>query len=272
MMEKIIDTPGFNAVIKGRYGYVVFNKNDKYIGKAIEKYGEFSEFEVELFRQICYEGAVVVEVGANIGIHTLAIAGMVGKTGRVFAYEPQRIVFQTLCANMAINSIENVECYQIAVSSEDGFVLVPDLDYDVEENFGGVRIAGFSHGSKVPTARLDDLLDIQQLNFLKIDVEGMEGQVIRGASTLIETLRPCLYVENDVIEQSKELIELIGSFGYRMFWHLPAYFNINNYAGDRENIYPGLGSINMFCVHASVSASITGFQEITDSDFHPLQQ
>ena len=69
-MERIIDSSGFNAVIRGRYGYVVFNKNDTYIGGAIEKYGEFSESEVSLFRGICKEGNIVVEVGANIGIHT----------------------------------------------------------------------------------------------------------------------------------------------------------------------------------------------------------
>ena len=71
MLKRVIDSQGFNAVVKAKYGFTAYNKNDKYIGKAIEKYGEFSEAEAYLFKQICFEGAVVVEIGANIGTHTM---------------------------------------------------------------------------------------------------------------------------------------------------------------------------------------------------------
>jgi len=76
-MQKIIDTDGFNAVVKAKYGYVVYNKNDIYIGKAIEKYGEFSEAEAVLFKQICKPDDLVIEVGANIGTHTQLLSQLV---------------------------------------------------------------------------------------------------------------------------------------------------------------------------------------------------
>ena len=108
-LPKIINDEHFNAVVKGKYGYVVFNKNDRFIGQSIEKYGDYCEHEVALFKQICHPGNVVIDVGASIGPHTLALSRLVGNGGRVYAFEPQRIVFQTLCANIALNSITNVE-------------------------------------------------------------------------------------------------------------------------------------------------------------------
>ncbi len=271
MMEKIIDTPGFNALVKGRHGYVLFNKNDVFIGKAIEKYGEFSESEVVLFGQLCGEGDIVVEVGANIGAHTLVLAQRVGNNGRVHAFEPQRIVFQNLCANMALNSIENVECHLAAVGDQDGSVQIPDIRYDVQGNFGGVDIRQFNAGHKVPAVRLDSCLDLPRLKLLKIDVEGMELEVIGGARNLIARFQPVLYVENDRQDKSKDLIELIWSLGYRLFWHLPRLFNPRNFAGDPEDIYPGTVSVNMLGLHRSVTVDLSDFQEVLDSSAHPLK-
>lgn len=271
MLKKIIDTHGFNAVVKGRYGYITYNKNDIYIGKAIEKYGEFSEAEVELFRQLCVTNDVVVEVGANIGTHTLAFAHIVGNDGRVYAFEPQRIVFQTLCANLALNSITNVECFQVAASAEEGYVLIPEIRYDIEGNFGGVIIQDFNQGNKVPKVKLDTFLDIPRLKLLKIDVEGMEADVLTGATDIITRFKPILYVENDRVDRSKALIELIQSMDYKLYWHLPPLYNPNNFASDPENLYPNIASFNMLCFHNSIDINIEGSNEITDSNFHPLK-
>ena len=271
LMSKLIFSSGFNAVVKARYGHLVYNKNDIYIGRAIEKYGEFSEYEVELFRTICKSGDIVVEVGANIGTHTLALSQMVAPQGRVYAYEPQRLIFQTLCANMAINSIENVECYQAAVSSEEGTITIPELEYDRENNFGGLNIENFKNGYKVPLICLDNALEISALKLLKIDVEGMEHNVITGARNLIKKHRPVLYVENDREEKSSALIELIWSLNYKAYWHLPPLFNPNNFAGDPENIYPGIDSFNMLCLHNSI-ANLNNLPEVTDTNFHPLRK
>ena len=269
-MQKVIDSPGYNAVTQWKYGYVVYNKNDFYIGKAVEKYGEFSESEVRLFRQICQPGDVVVEVGANIGTHTVALAGIVGERGLVYAFEPQPIVFYTLCANVAINSLSNVHCLNMAAGATEGFVLIPDIRYDLPGNYGGVEIDKFKQGNKIRRVRLDNSIDVPSLKLLKIDVEGMESEVIRGAKKLITRHKPMLYVENDRVDKSKELIELIRSFDYRMYWHLPPLFNPDNFAGDNEDLYPGIVSCNMLCIHKSVTANMDGFKEVTDSNFHPM--
>ena len=272
MLKKLIDTAGYNALVQAKYGYMLYNKNDLYIGRAIETYGEYSESEVSLFRQICSQGDVVVEVGANIGAHTLVFAQLVGSGGRVYAFEPQRVVFQTLCANMALNSLTNVECYQMAASSEDGFVFLPDVHYDQTGNFGGIEISQSETGNRVPAVKLDDFLNVPRLRLLKVDVEGMESEVIAGAVRLIDRHKPILYVENDRLEKSKQLIELIWSLDCKAYWHLASLFSPDNYAGNIQNLYPGIVSANMLCVPNSLNLTVQGLTEIVDAGFHPLRR
>ena len=228
-MINLIDDNGFNRLKKSKYGYCLYNKFDMYVGKSIEYYGEYCDNEVKMFSQICKSGDIVVEVGANIGTHTLALANLVGKNGKVFAFEPQRIVFQTLCANIALNSILNTYTYQLAVGSESGVVHIPDINYQNIGNFGGVSVDSLANGEKVDLIKLDDFLEIDSLKLIKIDVEGMEVEVLKGAKRLINTYTPMLYIENDRVEKSQELIEFLWELGYRLYWHIPSLFNQKNY-------------------------------------------
>ncbi len=115
----------FNRLKTCRHGTMLFNFNDIYIGRSLDLYGEWTEGEVELFQQLIYPGNHVVEAGANVGAHTLFLANAVGPTGHVLAVEPQRLVFQTLCANLALNDIPNVDARQLALGSRQGTTMVP---------------------------------------------------------------------------------------------------------------------------------------------------
>jgi len=89
-----------NLVHDFRYGKIIYNTLDKYVGKSLKLYGEFSQGEADLFEMIVKPGACVVEVGANIGSHTIHLAQLAGKDGAVWAFEPQRLVFQILAGNI----------------------------------------------------------------------------------------------------------------------------------------------------------------------------
>jgi hypothetical protein len=106
------DPGGFNELKMCKSGPMLFNKFDVYVGGSLQKYGEFSVGEQDLFHAILQRGELVVEVGANIGAHTIELARLVGPEGEVHAFEPQRIVFQTLCANLALNQLTNVNASQ----------------------------------------------------------------------------------------------------------------------------------------------------------------
>lgn len=251
----------FNRQKVCRYGQMLYNKNDVYIGRSLDVYGEFSEGEVELFRQVMHAGNVVIEVGANIGAHTLFIAQQVGRSGVVIAFEPQRILFQTMCANLALNSVSNVYTLQQAVGARSGSVVIPPLDYTKENNFGGLALGGYESGEGVPLATIDGF-NFPACSFLKIDVEGMELDVLQGADRLIRQHRPVIYVENDREEKSAALIRHLDSLGYKLYWHRPPYFNPNNFLGNPQNVFGNIISQNMVCIHSSVPHQLNGLEPV----------
>ena len=256
-----LDPNGFNELRMCRTGPMLYNKYDIYIGGSLQKYGEFSVSEQNVFSQIVGTGALIVEVGANIGAHTVQLARLAGPDGEVHAFEPQRIVFQALCANLALNQCMNVFARQAAVGANVGTITVPHLDPLVRDNFGGVTLQGATFGESVPLVTLDGL-DLPACQFLKVDVEGMEVEVLEGAEQLIETHRPVMYLENDRVERSEELLRIVERLRYRAYWHYPRIFNPENYFGDPENSFGGTGSVNILCVPSESKFQVPGLRQV----------
>ncbi len=251
----------FNRHKTCRYGEMLYNINDTHVGRALDLYGEFAESEVEVFRQLIKPGYTVVEVGANIGAHTVFFARQVGPTGLVVAFEPQRLLFQTLCANLALNSVPNVLCFHRAAGTTHGSIDVPPLDPTAKNDFANVSLGDSPQGEQVPLVPLDAYA-LPQCNFIKIDVQGMEEDVVRGTAKLIERFKPILYVDNDRKGKSESLIRHIHELGYKMYWHTPAYYNPQNFLGNSENAFSGAVSRNMVCVHSEVSQSFSGMEVV----------
>lgn len=254
-------TDAFNKLQQCRHGQMLYNINDQYIGRSLDLYGEFSEGEIDLFKQLSKPGQVIVEVGANVGAHTVFLAQQVGITGRVLAYEPQRLVFQTLCANLALNNIANVLAFQQAVGAAQGEIVVPLLDWRREQNFGGLALGQYQEGERVPMITIDSL-NLQRCDLIKVDVEGMEMDVLRGATSTIARTRPFLYVENDRREKAAELVRYIDGLGYNMFWHAPPLYNPDNFRQNAENVFAQIVSLNMFCMHKDLPHQMQGFQKV----------
>jgi len=265
------DGRGVNRCVRAREGYVVYNRHDIYIGRSIERYGEFSEIEARLLRALVPPGGVVIEVGANIGTHTLVLAHAAGPAGWVVAYEPQRAVFQILCANLALNSLARVDARQRAVGAGPGSITVPDIDYGQPGNFGGVALGGTAQGSRVRQVALDADVDLPRLDLVKVDVEGMELDVLRGADGLLRRLRPMLYVENDRVDLSRELILHLRGLDYRLYWHLPPLFNPDNFFHESEDLFPDAVSVNMLAIPRERSQHVEGLAEVADPLEHPFK-
>ena len=259
--EVRLDPNGFNELRMCRTGPMLYNKYDIYMGGSLQKYGEFSMGEQEVFAQIVQPGALVVEVGANIGAHTVELARLAGRDGEVHAFEPQRIVFQALCANLALNQCTNVFARQSAVGEREGSLLVPPLDPAVRTNFGGVSLEGVTFGESVPLVTLDSL-DLPACQLLKVDVEGMEVEVLKGSGQLIETHRPIMYLENDRLERSEELLGIVARLAYNAYWHFPRVFNPDNYFGDAENVFGNVASVNILCVPKETNFPVTGLRQV----------
>jgi FkbM family methyltransferase len=226
-----------------RHGKFSYLANDAYIGRSLEIYGEYSEGELDLFRQLLRPGDVALDVGANIGALTVGMARMVAPGGAVIAFEPQRTIFEILCGNLRDNNLANVTAYRRAIGSEPGAIRVPPLDYARSDNFGGVTLGG-AQGDEVEVVTIDGL-GLPRLRVLKVDVEGMEREVILGARGTIARLQPALYIENDRAERSRALISLVFELGYRLWWHITPLFNPDNFFRHPHDIFGEVVSFNM---------------------------
>lgn len=250
------DEPGSLTVLKQcRHGKMLFLRQDRYVGRSLDLYGEYSEIEAEIFARNVRPGDCVVEIGSNIGAHTLRLAQLAGPQGVVHAFEPQRIIFQLLCANLAINGISNVWAYQEAAGRRPGTIRVPAIDYAAEGNFGGVSLTNSGPGDDVPMRTIDSMR-LTKLHMLKIDCEGMEKEVLSGARAVITTCRPVLYVENDRKNRSPDLVRLIDELGYDMWWHLPRLYNPDNFAKNPNNAFGRIVSVNLLCVPKERAAKL----------------
>jgi len=265
MDSKLLLDQGHVRLKQCRYGPMLYLVTDQYIGQSLDRYGEFSEGEVEVFRQVIRPGWLILDIGANLGAHTIFLAKTTGPRGCVHAFEPQRVLFQMLCANVALNALDNVYTHHTALGREPGMATVPRLDYTVSQNFGSLSLEGWSEGERVPVATVDSL-NLPACHLMKIDVEGMEADVLAGAEQTIRRFHPLLYVENDRQPKSAPLIRLVLAMEYRLYWHLPPLFNARNYFGAAENAFGRMVSANMLGVPASVSQEIRGLPEITSPD------
>jgi FkbM family methyltransferase len=253
--DPLLRGASFLTLARCRHGLMAYNRNDIYIGRSLELYGEFSEIETEFLQRLVRPGDILIDAGANIGTHAVALARKAGPGGLVVAYEPQRSAFHLLCANIILNELLNVAARQAAAGAVPGAIKVPLIVADQQQNYGGLALGQWAEGETVPVERIDDL-GLLRCALIKADVEGMEADVIAGATETIRRHRPYLYVENDRDERSGALITTIQDLDYRLFWHLPPLFNPDNHSGVEENAFGPVISANMFCVPKERNADI----------------
>ena len=258
-----LDPSGFNELKMCRSGPMLYNKNDIFVGGSLKTYGEFSVLEQELFAQIVQPGSIVVEAGANIGAHTVGLARAATKKGAVLAFEPQRVVFQALCANLALNQCTNVYAHQMAVGASPGRIVVPAMDPSTRANFGGVSLIDAAAGERVTMVTIDSL-ELPACQLLKADVEGMDLEVIRGALATIRRCRPVMYLENDREDRSPSLLEALLALDYAVYWHVLPLFNPKNFFGVAENIWGSdFVSVSVLCVPKESPTVMEGFRRVT---------
>jgi FkbM family methyltransferase len=277
MMTKLNVAPPY-CLVQSRRGWMLANVNDIYMGAAMATYGECCELELAVLLALAEYPGLVVEVGANMGIFTVPLARALREQGRqLVAFEPQPVIFQQLCANLALNGLMNVMAWPFACGEEQGAVTFPRADYLKSGNFGGISMSRSAPAAgngcvQAPCVRLDDMLPSERVGLLKIDVEGFELRVLKGSRALLQRSRPLLYVENDRVENSKELIEWIWAAGYNLWWHTPSLFNPQNFFGVARNLYGNIASFNMLGVPREVKLEGSAqLVRVEDSSYHPLR-
>lgn len=166
----------------------------------------FEQDELDLVRQFVCSGDIFFDVGANIGIYSLLASNLVGEKGEVHAFEPLASAYQSLKENVELNRARNVRVNPVAVGDKAG-----EMDLYVNAQTALTGLGRTNRGillgiQKVPVWTLDDyvaLNGIRTIDFLKIDVEGFEGQVLRGAARLIAN-SPNLIIMSELAKKNFE--------------------------------------------------------------------
>jgi FkbM family methyltransferase len=235
-----------------RYGTMFALPSDNVIGKSLRIYGEWAEHELSILRPFISPGATVVDVGPNIGTHTLPFSRWV-ENGHVIAIEAQPAICEILRFNCRQNGCANVRVVNAICGEKRGHVEFQS-DYTSDENFGGISFAGAradtrfavrrwldrlrtSAVSSIPVVTLDDLCRGQTASFIKLDIEGMELEALRGGLRLITRCRPVVAFEQNNTARLSETHDYLIGIGYRMFWLETHPFNQNNFRGEHDNIW-----------------------------------
>ncbi|MDP2946932.1 MAG: FkbM family methyltransferase [Nanoarchaeota archaeon] len=207
-------------------GYKVFiDRRDFKVSSYLLEDRVYESLETDLVKSQINKGDIVIDIGANIGYYTLIFAGLVGENGKVFAFEPDPDNFALLNKNVKENKFENVVLINKAVSDKNGKTML----YLSENNKGDHRI--YDSGEKrksivVDVVYLDDFLKNHKdkINFVKIDIQGAEGNAIRGMVGLIKNNKKIKILTefwpmglNNFYFDSKKFLEILEDCGFSFY-------------------------------------------------------
>lgn len=162
------------------------------------------------------EGDYIVDVGAQAGFFSYLAAKKVGPTGRVYAFEPVPDNFEVLVRNTI-----NLPVTTFNVALWDKYSTL-DMYYH-KNSFGHSVYYTHPDGNsciRVPALPLDDF-SIEKINFMKIDCEGSEVEVLRGAVRLLKAWRPALVIEVHDEDKRRGVLEVLKPFGYKLTFSTP---------------------------------------------------
>lgn len=184
-------------LIIGRRRYILL-RNDVGVTTVVRR-GDI--YENHIFEHIKNNSGIhgknVIDIGANLGAHTLEFADIVGD-GKVYSFEPQQLIYYQLCGNIIINGFANVIAHNVALGNECKTVKIQNVDYFSSSpvNIGDSHIdAWVNKGYNEVTMRTLDSYQYQNVSVLKIDVQGYEPRVLDGAIDTIMRNRPIIFIE-----------------------------------------------------------------------------
>ena len=211
------------------WGSLWLTSNDV-MSRHVRFHEDFEENEKKFMRRFLQSGMIVLDLGAHHGYYTLMMSFIVGNNGRVIAFEPSPRERRRLKLHLAINRCSNVRVESWALGSSEG---VADLYVCLEKETGcnSLRPPAVSERTRavqVYVTTLDSYMGTAGINttidFIKIDVEGAEVEVMKGATGLLsQSSRPVIMAEIDDLRsvpwgyRSAEIYDFIVSKGFRLF-------------------------------------------------------
>lgn len=211
-------------MVKQMGGFKMYlSPQDSGLSRVLLGDGEYEEYEIDLFRAAVKPGMVLLDVGANIGIYSLAAAQQTGDRARIFAFEPEPSAMAMLRDNILLNGYHSIVPVDKALADNHGTL---KLNVDVA-NFGKHSIVtadSIDRQIEIQAVTVDEFVEehnLTRVDLMKLDVEGAEGMVLAGAMDTIKRFGPVIFMEYtpDWLARAgtdtKQLFADFESLGYR---------------------------------------------------------
>ena len=211
------------VVIESIHGKFIVNRHCTFQAEALIKTGATHiENELKNIHAVINtlpDECVALDAGANIGFVCVPIANWLKKkNGMIYAFEPQRTLYNALCGTASLNDLENLHIENMAIGDKKGELKIPIQDYSKPKDFGMVSLAkqeNIQNYNNIKVTPIDDL-KLSRLDFLKIDVEGMEIEVLSGAKKTMKKYRPWCWIEYWMIDKGL-FLDQFENLNYKIF-------------------------------------------------------
>ncbi len=204
--------------------------NDTGISEELKIFKIHEPITTELIKKNVKEGMVCIDLGCNLGYYAILESKLVGKTGKVIAFEPSPLTFKFFKENLSLNEISNVDSFNVAIGDVDGTIkfLVTEqsnwstvIQGDLPEYYKGRII-------DVPLVTLDNFSKnhhVNKIDFIRMDIEGYEDKVIQGMTEIIKKFKPDLYLELHIpqmgIERTTKFLKKLQDGNYELEYYVP---------------------------------------------------
>jgi FkbM family methyltransferase len=200
------------AITDSKIGQLVVYRNDSIVSAAIALFGEYCHAEVDIMSKYLDSNSIYYDIGTNIGYHAVAVQQTTGC--KVMAFEPHPNHFSVAAYNCQNKPIQ---LFHTALGDTEGTMTISDFDETIMGNYGEVGIN--EKGIEVPVMRLDDLPELTSVvTLMKIDVEGAELEVLKGAEQTIDTQRPVIFYEAIDFLVWNRCMEFLQKKDYKLYW------------------------------------------------------
>ncbi|MBR0687153.1 FkbM family methyltransferase [Bradyrhizobium manausense] len=231
----VMTSSSHGTMIVNRFDYRMVSPDRGYgVGYQILEAAAFDPGEVKIALELLAlrrkhhgDGVIALDCGANIGVHTIEWASAMTGWGSVIAIEAQERIYYALAGNIAINNCFNALAVHAAVSSESGTMAVPNPNYFTPSSFGSLELRprpsnefigqpiDYTENTVIVRKMTLDELNLPRVDFIKIDIEGMEMEALAGAQATIKAYRPILLIEK-IKTDLRQLEQWLVDNGYQL--------------------------------------------------------
>ncbi|KKN21501.1 hypothetical protein LCGC14_0924660 [marine sediment metagenome] len=202
------------------------------IDRSLFFLGYYDYDTTNAINRLCKEGMIALDIGANIGVYTFRMAKLVGKTGKVIAFEPMSWAFLKLKKNFELNNFHNITLEKLALTNKQK---KENTFFKSSWSTDGVLKDIAQKKELIEFTTLDEYLrekGINKVDFIKIDVDGYEYRVLQGAIDALKIFKPIIILEiaNYTLTNIEAVISLLSNLGYEFYSekNFRKYNNINN--------------------------------------------